>query len=71
MSTKYQVVWIVDILAETPEQAAHTARILQLDPKTMTTPFLVTPECGECPGVFHGEDTEVFDAIASPTSAIN
>lgn len=70
MSTKYQVVWIVDIQAETPEQAAHTARLLQLDPKTMTTPFLVTPECGECPGVFHGEDTVVLDAVRS-TSAIN
>lgn len=67
--SKYRVIWVIDVEAQSATQAARTARILQLDPRSLTTPFFVTPECPDCPGTFH-DNTEVIDA-AEVTDAIN
>ena len=39
--TEYNVVWRIDIEAETPEQAAQLARNIQLDPESTATNFQI------------------------------
>jgi hypothetical protein len=37
--TAYRVFWVVDVDADTPEQAARLAREIQLDPTSTATVF--------------------------------
>lgn len=39
--------WEVEIDADTPEEAAEQARVMQLDPENIATFFIVTDESGK------------------------
>lgn len=45
--TEHLVSWVIDIEADTPEEAAMKARAIQLDPHSMATIFDVTPQAAD------------------------
>lgn len=59
--SEYRVVWIVDVDAESVEDAAKQAQRMQRDPMSLATCFEVGPRCA-C-GEFHVEDLEAIDLM--------
>ena len=49
---EYRVTWIIDLDAESFEDAARLAREIQLDPDSLATHFIVRDR--------HGDDREVW-----------
>jgi len=49
---EYRVTWIIELDAESPEEAARLARAIQLDPDSLATHFIVRDP--------HGDDREVW-----------
>ena len=49
---EYRVTWIIDLDAESFEDAARLAREIQLDPDSLATHFMITDP--------HGDDREVW-----------
>lgn len=43
---KYRVIWEIDIEAETPQEAAEMARVIQLDDTSLATRFSVKDQQG-------------------------
>ena len=43
----YVVTWVIDLEADSADEAAILARDIQLDPDSMATVFEVTDEAGE------------------------
>ena len=55
---EYRVTWIIDIDAESLEDAARIAREIQLDKDSMATHFVVTDQNGESREVWTDQDHE-------------
>jgi hypothetical protein len=44
---RYRVTWQIDLEADTPEEAARQALVIQRDPSSIATVFEVSNDCGD------------------------
>lgn len=58
--TEYEVVWVINVDADTPEEAALKAQMLQRDPNSLATCYEVTPYC-ETHETYHDEAVLFID----------
>ena len=47
MSNRYLVKWVIDLEADTPEEAARAALAIQRDPASTATVFEIFNDCGD------------------------
>lgn len=59
MSREFRVAWVVDVDADSIEEAAAAALMVHRDGASIATVFNVCPKCA-C-GEYHSEDIEVID----------
>lgn len=57
--TEYRVGWVIEIDADTAEEAAQKALAIHRDPNSIAPVFTIGPRCA-C-GEFHVEDTQDID----------
>lgn len=62
----YEVCWIVQVEAATPEEAAFKARIVQQDPHNMATQYEVMPYCPS-EDDYHDDQVVVIDLVTNGT----
>lgn len=58
---EYRVTWEIDVIAESPLQAAQKARAMQQDPHNIATVFNAVPPCRCGCGMYYADQGFTID----------